>query len=849
MSLEEFFARLPFPPDRFQLEAARAVLDGESVVVTAPTGAGKTLVAEAAVHLALEGGRRAFYTTPLKALSNQKYGDFLAHYGAARVGLLTGDNVVNGDADVVVMTTEVLRNMIYAREGALGDLGVVVLDEVHFLQDPFRGAVWEEIIIHLPRPVPLVCLSATVSNAEQFTEWVRERRGSTRLVLERHRPVPLENLYLLKDRHGQRQLLLLPTFVERGGRTKPNPEVARLLGRTGQRRRRFATPRRGETVEALAEQGMLPAIYFLFSRAGCEDAARQIVGDGIRLTTSEEGERILQYAELRTAHLDPTDLVVLGYQRWTDQLQCGVAPHHAGMVPAFKETVEELFARGLVKLVFATETLALGINMPAKSVVLESLSKFTGESHELLQPGDYTQLTGRAGRRGIDTRGYAVVLYSPYVPFDRAAGIAGAGSHPLRSSFRPTYNMAVNLVANYPQEVAEELLNASFAQFQREAGLEGLRRSLERNEEALAGYRRAAECERGDVWEYLGGQDQVGRSSRRKVMQEFARRTQAGDVLEVPEGRRGGRYVMLARGRTSEPRLLLLSSAGELDRLRPEELPIGTAKVGSITLPTPFQPHEAPFRDRVTAELRSFAAGRALLVAGEGLGGGDLHPVAGCPEVSEHVRWARRAQRMSTEVERLRGRLERAGKGLVTEFRSILDLLEEWGYSQGWSLTERGENLRFIYNEVDLLVAEAVQQRLFAALGQAEVAALASAFIYEPRSGVEARTWPTRELAARGDALMALWERLHQAEAARGLTESRPPQAGFAEFAYHWANGADLEDLLADDELAAGDFVRTCRQLLDLLRQLRDAFPKLAETAASSVKAIDRGVVAAGGIV
>jgi ATP-dependent RNA helicase HelY len=849
MTLEGFFANLPFPPDEFQLEAARAIEAGESVVVTAPTGAGKTLVAEVAAHLALERGRRAYYTTPLKALSNQKYGDFVAHYGAARVGLLTGDNVINGDAEVVVMTTEVLRNMIYARDRSIGDLGVVVLDEVHYLQDPFRGAVWEEIIIHLPRSVQLVALSATVSNATEFTDWVRSRRGVTRLVLERHRPVPLESLYMIKDRHGERRPLLSPTFVDHKGRREPNPAVERLLTQGRRRHRRFATPRRSEVVELLDREGMLPAIYFLFSRAGCEAAAQQLMADGVRLTTPAERERIRQYAELRTRHLDPADLEVLGYGRWVSQLENGVAPHHAGMVPAFKETVEELFSRGVVKLVFATETLALGINMPARSVVLESLTKFTGESHELLQPGDYTQLTGRAGRRGIDELGYGVVLYSPYVPFDRVADIAAAGSHPLRSGFRPTYNMAVNLVANYPRGEAEELLNASFAQFQREAGMGRLRRSIERNEEALAGYRQAAECELGDIWDYLATSAPGRRMpSHRRLMQEFARHTQAGDVLEVPAGRRSGRYVMLARGRTAEPRLLLLGSDGDLARVRLDELPLGTAKMGSIALPSPFEPAAPRFRESVASLLREYRTGEPELVAGEE-GAQAPHPVALCPELADHLRWARRAARMVKELERLRERLNRSAEGLVAEFRSILGLLNAWGYTTDWTLTLRGENLRFIYNELDLLLAEAVHGDLLAGLTAPELAALASAFVYEPRSAGELEGWPTPTLEERGAGLESIWRRLQRAEADRLIPETRPPEPGFAGLAYRWASGEELESLLGGDELAAGDFVRICRQLLDLLRQLRDTFPNLTATADAAAKAVDRGVVAAGGIV
>ncbi len=836
--LADFVAGLPFAPDRFQEEAFAAVASGESVVVAAPTGAGKTLVAEAAVHLALAAGRRAFYTTPLKALSNQKFGDFRAAYGADAVGLLTGDNSINGDAPVVVMTTEVLRNMIYADSAALDGLGVAVLDEVHYLQDRFRGMVWEEVIIHLPAEVPVVALSATVSNAQEFTEWVASRRGPTRLVEETHRPVPLDSLYLVKDRGRPEPLALLPVFAKQ---RRPNPQVDRMLREGRRRQARLRTPRRWEVAELLRDQQLLPAIYFIFSRAGCDAAAEQ-VASGLRLTSDAEAAEIRAVATARTAHLQPRDLAVLGYGRWEELLQRGVAAHHAGLVPAFKETVEELFQRGLVRLVFATETLSLGINMPARTVVLESLSKFTGESHELLRPGEYTQLTGRAGRRGIDTRGTAVVLYSRFVPFDRVAAIAAAGSHPLVSAFRPNYNMVANLVANYTREDAERLVDASFGQFRRLLEDERMADAVAELEAEVAEFRRQAECERGDVWEFLESGDEPA-PSHRAVMRSFAQELTAGDVLEPEPG--GPREVMLARGFGSNPRLLLLSARGRLRRVDPKALPESSLRLGSIDLPEPFAPRDAGFQREVVSRLRAWEPGdEPALAAAADLG--DDHPVAGCPRLDEHRAWARRARRAERELARRRARRTGSGGGMVGEMRSILTLLEEWGYADGWDLTEAGEQLRGVYNERDLLVTEAVRSGLFAGLAPPAVAALASTFVYDPRREVMPGRWPNRNLADRWEHLEELARRLADAEAARRLVETAPPEPGFAETAYYWAAGVSLEDLLADD-MAAGDFVRTCRQLLDLLVQMRTAFPSIAAAADAAAGDVNRGVVAAGG--
>ncbi|HEV7863715.1 MAG TPA: DEAD/DEAH box helicase, partial [Acidimicrobiia bacterium] len=452
MTRAAFVESRGFPLDDFQVRALDALDAGRSVLVAAPTGSGKTVVAEYAVEKALAVGRKVFYTTPLKALSNQKYNDLVRAHGADRVGLLTGDNSVNGEAPVVVMTTEVLRNMIYAASPTLDGLRYVVLDEVHYLQNPYRGAVWEEVIIHLAPEVDLVCLSATVSNAEEFADWIQTVRGETEAIIEERRPVRLRHLYLVGDRHAE-QIHMLPTFVEVEGSAapdgslelRPNPEASRLdsgssrKGGTAERgrpRSRLFTPRRIETVGRLDDEGMLPAIYFIFSRAGCNQAVDACLAAGMRLTQPEERERIRAIADAHLGSLSDADLDLLGYGAWIAGLEAGFAAHHAGMVPPMKEAVEEAFAAGLVKVVFATETLSLGINMPARTVVIEKLSKFTGERHEFLTPGEYTQLTGRAGRRGIDVEGHAVVLWQPGTDPAAVAGLASRRTYPLNSSFR-----------------------------------------------------------------------------------------------------------------------------------------------------------------------------------------------------------------------------------------------------------------------------------------------------------------------------------------------------------------------------------------------------------------------------
>ncbi len=792
-----------FELDPFQREASRAIASGESVVVTAPTGSGKTLVAEFAIQGALERKRKAFYTTPLKALSNQKFNDFGRLY--PDVGLLTGDNTINGSASLVVMTTEVLRNMIYASSSALDDLDVVVLDEVHYLQDPARGAVWEEIIVHAPPGVQLVCLSATVSNADEFAAWVRSRRGPTRLIQEDRRPVPLVNLYALKDRWDD-EVLLERMFAE----AAPHRSIESRV--SGRRAGRYTTPRRNETISALAAREMLPTIYFIFSRAGCDDAARRLVQAGARFTNPTEIEEIRAVAERHTAHLDPRDLVALGYDEWVYGLEAGIAPHHAGMVPAFKEVVEELFARGLVKVVFATETLSLGINMPARTVVLESLSRFTGETHELLRPGDYTQLTGRAGRRGIDEVGYGVVLHSRYVPFARVAELARAGSHALSSSFRPSYNMAVNLIANYPRKRAEQLLGASFGQYLASKGIASKRRLLTRQVRELGDLRAKATCERGDVGEYVRQLPHAGSFD-------------VGDILETV----GGRGIVVKRRHGKRVELVMVMEDGRLSTLTPRVFR-GAQKIGWMAV-------EDARRMTTDGSYRRHVGRRIASAVRQ-------HPVASCPDRATHVASYQRLAKLERRIDRLREELERTSGGLIDELDRILTLLGALGYVNGWSLSEQGERLRSIYSDTDLLLCEAIRNGLLDDLEPAEMASLISMTVYEARRAESAvQEWPTFSLSSRGERLESLWEVLVDREQSLRLPRSRPPERGFVDAAYRWASGADLDELPGVTD--AGDFVRTSRQLLDVLRQVRDAIPAYRIPISEAIGAIDRGVVAA----
>lgn len=831
-TLEKFLSGLPFTPDPFQVEALRSVRSGRSVVVTAPTGAGKTLIADGSITLTMREGQRSFYTTPIKALSNQKFNDLIVDHGPEKVGLLTGDNVINGDAPIIVMTTEVLRNMIYERSDALNDLGLVVLDEAHYLADRHRGSVWEEIIIHLPTRIKILCLSATIANPAEFTDWIRQRRGECDLVVETERPVPLTSMYMWRDRHHERQIVMAPVFGSNG---RANAAVSRMLSPTRGRNRRFSTPRRVSVVRELNRDGLLPCIYFVFSRKGCDQTAQEVASAGFDFTTAVERDEIRAIAQRHVKHLSAEDLTVLGYERWLSVLERGAASHHAGLIPAFKETVEELFLRGLVKVVAATETLALGINMPARTVVLDSLSKFNGESHELLMPSDYTQLTGRAGRRGIDSEGTAVVLFSSYVPFERVAAIAAKGSNPLRSSFSPTYNMAVNLIAGYDKETAHGLLDASFANFSETQRLGRLRENLEDRRGDLETFRSAATCERGDIWQIT---DPGSKAPIKKVDAKLLR---PGTVIEVA----GDQLVLLGRSwGGGQPKLSLADVAGRRSMIRTRDLPSSAVVLGEISLPTPQRPGDPTYRKEVGFLLEAFVPLQepTTLFPGNEEGG-----VLGCPDIDTHVKWCERARRAERDIRRLERRLDRSRTNDIgLEFDRRTKVLGDTGHTTNWGLTVRGMSLRRLYNELDLLLAEALQVGVFSDLSAAEFGALASIFTYQARGG-EVSEMPRISFAA--DPISRVGElaaAIADLERRAGLVETRYPDVGLVDSIHAWASGLDLVDIFDAEDLRAGDFVRSARQLLDLLRQIRDGFPDHAPVAGEALRLIDRGIVYAG---
>ena len=875
--LGDFPDLYPFGLDDFQREGCLALARGHSVLVAAPTGAGKTVVGEFAVHQALASGRKCFYTTPIKALSNQKFHDLADRYGADRVGLLTGDNSINGEAPVVVMTTEVLRNMLYADSSTLDQLGYVVMDEVHYLADRFRGPVWEEVIIHLPEGVLLAALSATVSNAEEFGEWLGTVRGTTDIIVDEHRPVPLWQQVMVGDR-------LLDLFVDEAHH-RVNPEllrIARESARWPEQRHRGRrpsrdrlTPWRTDVVTELHDDHLLPGITFIFSRAGCDAAVQQCLSAGLMLTSPEERREIESTVEVRTADLPHEDLGILGYDTWREGLRRGIAAHHAGLLPMFKEVVEDLFQRGLVKMVFATETLALGINMPARTVVLERLVKWNGENHVDITPGEYTQLTGRAGRRGIDVEGHAVVVWHPGLDPQALAGLASTRTYPLRSSFRPSYNMAVSLIRRMGRTLARDILETSFAQFQADRGVVALAAQVRRNEEALEGYREAMQCHLGDFEAYASLRRELSDMERgaakergqrdRAAIEEGLRALRVGDVVALPSGRRVTPAVVVGlddAGLGAPPRLTLVTLDRQVRRIGAGEVHAALPVVGRLRVPKGFTPRSTTERKALAERLRGFVDDAAAARiprrarADDADATSDLrrqlrqHPCHGCAEREAHARWAERYFRLVRETESLQRRVDSRTTSVARQFDRICDLLLETGYLDGDPasphVTSRGDLLAGIYSDADLLVAQAITEGLWDGLGPPELAAMAGAVVYEGRQREDSPRLPGGRVREAAMALADLARELGEVESRWGVPTSRELDLGFVWPVHAWAQGGRLAAILGDAEMAAGDFVRWCRQAVDLLDQIREAVPTdhaLHGTARRARDLIDRGIV------
>jgi ATP-dependent RNA helicase HelY len=788
--VDEFAATLPFELDPFQKEAIAKLDAGRGgVLVSAPTSSGKTVVAEYAIFRALQEGSKVIYTTPLKALSNQKYHDFVREYGEATVGLVTGENTINDEAPVVVMTTEILRNLIYEDLKRLDMVRYVVLDEVHYIDDFPRGSVWEEIVIQAPATMKMVGLSATIGNFKDIADWMAENRGGMETVFHDVRPVELK-LWLAMHNH------FYPLFKSDGAieqrtwsKAAEEEEASYRVGGYN----RLPSNDLLHVIEELKRLDILPAIYFIFSRRGCREALQRCSYHELDLTTALEKEAIDRVAAERLQGLKDRDEESL-FRRMVDArlLRRGLAEHHAGLLPYHKEMVEELFQRGLIKVVFATETLSLGINMPARGVVVSSFTKFDGANFSNLTTGELTQLMGRAGRRGIDVIGHGVILKESDVEVGTIYEVAMGPTLVVESKFLPSYNMALNLLRIYTPEQAEGLMERSFGQYQKRLAEEHTRERLANVRARLADIRHLwddNEVSIDDVAQYFKLEDR-----RRAIRIELKRlRREAGAERR---GRRGRTRALGSAGRLVQR--LEVEAKGLLERQK---------KLKLVRSPH-FGDHLQKY-----AEIRSLQ---------KELDGGERE-ITG--QMDEYARKLRRLCRILTET------------GFLAHDRP----------------TEKGLFASRIYGENTILVTEAVWLGWLEGLAPEELCAVLVMLAAEDRERGRdrqpraPRRYPTPAIAQTARLVRSLYFRFADMERDLDEPNLRQPSHDYIDFAYRWSAGEPLDQIPLPPNVDIGDAIKSMKALYSLLRQLewavRQAKSPLYETVSRAVAQMERDVI------
>lgn len=883
--IARFQERLSFPLDTFQLEAIEHLYHGRSVLVTAPTGSGKTIVAEYAIFDALDRGLKLIYTTPLKALSNQKFRDLCDEYGESRIGLVTGDIAINPTAPIVVMTTEILRNILYQDPARLDQVIHVVLDEVHYMNDAERGTVWEETIIHAPRHVQLVALSATVANAPEIAAWISTIHGEIEVVEHFERPVPLRQLYYTDDQ-------LFPLLAKDGRGLNGQLRHRRPKGGAPFRRRRQDTDP-VKLVKALDSEQLLPAIYFIFSRRGCDLALQDCLAADLKLVSRNERAEIEALVD-KVVRENPT-VKQTGpvTARLLRALPLGVAVHHAGLVPVLRHLVERLFQQGLIRVVFATETLAAGINMPARTTIISSLSKRTDVGHRLLTANEFMQMTGRAGRRGKDVVGHAVIVDDGFQTVQEAYAVASAPPNPIESQFTLSYNMVLNLMRNFPWETIRELLKRSFGQYLSNKEIVDLRRQLERQKAARIAATVPCELqpdlteaevplldyenrqrEFHERWQHLqrwrnrykiGKADQiVGELDAAPLGTLVAFKTGKGKAPMV------GVLVQKRRGAESRHFHVLVYTNGALHkttagdilhvskRQKPVEvLPKHLAKAQRLKIYGWFKGLPPALDDATVKAVQEEAKDLAYFahVKAEEKGIAEqqaelfTHVCHTCPVLSEHLSAHADVRHLSLQIEAAERQIARQQELYLEEFVNFTHVLTQFGHLANGKPTEAGELNAHIRATNGLLIAETIRRGVLDGLQPVELAAIISTLIFEPR----------RQLAVSLDgvpkAVRLAVERVFGIATEIGYAQERygirvpvNVEIALVPTILAWGNGADWPKVARAVELDDGDLVRAFRQLIDLLHQLRAAPGQPATFTGritDAIRQLDRDVISA----
>ncbi|MFP5502048.1 MAG: DEAD/DEAH box helicase [Candidatus Sericytochromatia bacterium] len=874
--IEAFAAKQKFPLDPFQREAMEALTERRSVLVSAPTGSGKTIVAEVAIFFSRATQTRCIYTTPLKALSNQKFRDLREDLGDD-VGLVTGDVVINPDAQVLIMTTEILRNILQADPDRVADVSHVILDEAHYIGADGRGTVWEETIVFLGKDTSIVALSAMIPNADELATWVSSVHKPMDVIFHAERPVPLEG-YVAMDK-------VVPLFDARG----------RLKLKSFEKNGWVETPLSSAVARDLHEKKMLPAIFFVFSRLGCEKEAMEVIRQGLPLTTKKEQAQI-EKAVAEALEKTPGMRASNGTMMWLERLKYGVAPHHAGLLPPLKLLIEILFQRNLLKLVFATETLAAGINMPARTVVITSLSKRTDEGHRMLTVSEFAQMTGRAGRRGMDTVGYGVVLASHRYSVQDVAALFKGAPEPLRSRFTLNYNMVVNLLYNYDEAQARRIVEQCFSQFQNNATIHQLH-ALQKAAEAKLGKvdpwcpRYPEEEKRDELMEVYRRLKKAKEDSREKLHSLEA--SQA--YMSKQDGARAIKaapfysWMIVHREEKSHPELgilldkqalksgdvqyTVLLEGGTMTRLalRHLVLPLN-APVKGVPKELVKRAEKLSYRqvDRVKAELPW----------AEWLSASAIVPEQVLPDVSEDPKVTAAKAALAAATEEMEAascfncrffrkckdehkveaklikeeayyqeQIEAIRSKYWRQFQVLQSVLETGGFIRGRELLSRGHALSNLRTTNELLAAEVFASGLLERLEPSELCAIASGIVAEPIRG--RMNWrplmPSPAVVSAFNEMIDMARMLDKLQRRCGADE-QPLYvvSDYAGLVQAWAEEAQWAHVVEIAGIDEGQLVRHLRQAIDMLQQFKDVpgvTEGFQERVRSAIALIDRDIV------
>lgn len=882
-SLPEFDQLFPFQLDEFQQQAIAALEADHSIVVCAPTGSGKTLIGEYAIYRALTRQRRVFYTTPLKALSNQKLRDFRDRFGVEQVGLLTGDVSINRDAPILVMTTEIFRNMLYGTP--IGEVGtsltgveVVVLDECHYMNDRQRGTVWEESIIYCPSEIQLVALSATVANGEQLTDWIDRVHGSTRLIYSDWRPVPLQFHFChpkgLFPLLNQDSTQMNPRLLPRGG------SQDRRQGKSRQERR-AESPSLGFVVSQLQQRDMLPAIYFIFSRRGCDQAVKD-VGE-ISLLTPQESDRLkIAIDQFLQTHPE------VGRADYLEPLYRGIAAHHAGILPPWKAVVEELFQQGLIKLVFATETLAAGINMPARTTVISSLSKRTDSGHRLLTPSEFLQMAGRAGRRGMDEQGHVVTVQSPFEGAREAAYLGTSAPDPLISQFTPGYGMVLNLLQTHTLDQAKDLVERSFGQYlatlhltpQKQA-IADLRAELTQAQARLAGIDLGALENYQKLREHLREEqrllkilEQQAEDNQYQTLVLTLIHAEPGTLLSLKsrlpnrtpqlEDKDGITAVLVRHlpGSGQFPHLVCLRRDNRWSIVSPDHVLemhgywAGSSQLEGLQLPLdmPLKLGQSHRGDDISAAIAGQIPACSLTQPPEVVTQSQRvkaleaklaeHPAQAWPNPAGLLRLQRRVKDLQSQIDDREQKLQQQSHRHWQEFLRLIEILQSFGGLDQLIPTPLGKTAAALRGDNELWLGLAITSGELHQLAPHHLAAACAALVTEaPRSDSWTAYLPPEEVELALAELRSIRRQLFQVQRRQQILQPIWLELDLVGLVEQWALGVEWTELCTNTNLDEGDIVRLLRRTLDFLSQLPHAPhlpPEFRQNAIRAGQLLDR---------